>query len=129
LIVEGYFDRLFLTDSTFGEPQIVGQRLAIPFRGLGLMPGHPLNTTNQVSYLPQGRLVFDRVRSSQRTISEYLRSPSENAFKPERTVITDGPFPPVTEPLRRFELEGVSERPPGWIAEWTIEAALFQLEI
>ena len=127
--VQGYFDKLYFSESVLGEVHLAGQRLSVPVRSLFLLAGHPLETTGYGPY--EGELVFDGVASSRRTITEYVGDAREpTGFNPPRDVVDEILSGDTqTEGLQEFGFEGYQESPSAWIDNWVIQAKLFVLKV
>lgn len=114
-------------DSFLEEPQITGNDMTIRARDVILLTG--LLTKPKVSVTPVSEclLHFGGVQRSEKKIYEYIGDPAEGNFA-EPYVVFDGPFAQTGDEPEHFEMEGVLEKPPSWVA-WDIEAATFRLEI
>lgn len=159
-IIGNFFDYLHFTDCKFEQPSIERKltimnqhnnrfsqynsglmtntssmrrtKIVIPTHQLGILPGHPLNTTDKLIFRENCNLIFDGVKKSVRQQTGYVEdSPGSNQFKPceakKRTVIDDS-FPSVDEPVTLFELEGIFNNPLEWV-DWEIESVSFYLEV
>lgn len=158
-IVSNYFNYLHFTECKFEQPCIekttikpyynghhaqhnlgflsntspmVRAKIVIPTHQLGLLPGHPLNKTDELIFWENCNLIFDGVKKSVRQQTEYIEdSPGSNQFKPceakKRTVLEDS-LSSVDEPVTLFELEGIFNNPLEWV-DWEIESVSFYLEV
>jgi|GEM_PF-4013357 hypothetical protein len=130
MLVPGFFDKLFTEDCELSNPKIIGDRLIICVRNIGVISGHPLHNkqkSRSIEYFKAGHFVFEGVEASVREVSEYEISPAVNKFKPKR-LIHDGPFPAVAASKEVFRFMGVLDSPRAW-TDWTVVAASFSLEI
>lgn len=129
-VISNHFDLLYFTNCNFERPLIRDSKIVIPTRQLGLLPNHPLNSQNEITFLPKSYLIFDGVKTSVRQLTGYVETPSgSNHFKTieenARTVIDDD-FPDVGKTVSLFGLEGVFEDPLEWV-DWEIESISFYL--
>jgi hypothetical protein len=127
--VRGGFDKLFFTESIFGQAHFDGSQLRIPAQGLLLLGGHPLEANGYGPY--EGELIFDGVASSRRTITEYIGDPRKpTGFKPPLDVVDEIPTSDTqAEELQEFGFEGRQESPYAWIDNWVVRAKSFVLKI
>jgi hypothetical protein len=131
-IIQNNFDKLYTIASDLEPPIVVGNKIVIPARNLGLIPGHPLNPAPQETiFIPKCYLVFEKVKKSIRELWHYVADPPESGHF--RTVepsssIDDGPFPELGEPVESFLIEGVMLVPHAWVS-WEIESVSFYLEV
>lgn len=124
--VSEYFEEIHLGDSRLSEPKIDGSTLIVCARNVVLTRRHPAFVAGK-NTINSAHLIFEGVRSSKREVYEYTGDSLNASFHPPRT-IDDGPFPEGNLVARRFLLEGVLEKPFGWV-RWTIEATTFHLDI
>lgn len=127
--IKDYFDLLYFTNCSFDTPLIIGSKVIIPTRQLGLLPSHPLNPKSEIHFLPESYLVFNGVKSSVRQLTKYVEeTPGSHHFKPlqERRTIIDDDFPSVSKTVSLFELEGAFDNPLEWV-DWEIESVSFCL--
>lgn len=125
----GLFDKLYFTESSFGLPVIEGVLMRVPVQGLFVLRGHPLLDEGDGPY--SGWLVFDKVRDSMRTVTEYVgESKMTKNFK-ESYNVQDGPFPASAEDdeVSTFGFEGLQLDPRAWIDNWIVRAGSFELII
>lgn len=124
----GFFEQIFFTESTTGQPIICDGTMRVSVRGLFVLRGHPLLQEGDGPY--QGWLVFDGVNSSKRTVTEYDQengTDSRPRFKAMYEVV-DGPFPtPTCGELQDFGFETMQEKPEAWVDDWVIQANSFTL--
>lgn len=121
------YDELHFTDCYLGAPEITEQKITVSIRNLGVFPGHPLNQSTSMLWVPNCRLVFEGVQKSTRTITEYKSDPTQDAFRSPYT-LNDGPFQYViTNSQKDYRLEGISETPLAWV-DWCIVAVSYHLE-
>lgn len=111
---------------------IIGAEIVIVTRQIGILPGHPLNKTDDVIFLPQCNLIFNGVKSSVRHVTRYVEElPGANKFKPEeaqKETVTDVIFLTFDRPVTLFEIEGIFKNPLRWV-DWEIESISFGLEV
>lgn len=105
--------------------------LLIPINNLGILPGHPLNSQDEMIFIPKSLLIFDGVERSVLQIIEYVeKPPGSNNFVPPNnrppTVIEDSFV--IDRPVTLFEIEGIYQKQLAWI-DWEIESASFSLEV
>lgn len=131
-IIQNNFDKLYTIASDFDAPIVVDNKIAIPTRNLGIIPGHPLNPSPQETiFIPKCCLVFEGVKKSVRELWHYVANPPESGhFKASETSISivDGPFADLGEPVESFLIEGVMLVPHAWVS-WDIESVSFHLEL
>lgn len=129
-----HYDGLFTEDAILGTPQVEGDRLLIPAKGLVIQWNHPLRAQTQKPII--GTLIFEGVVSSTRTVTGYIGDPQQpTGFKTPRQE-TDGPFAPPAPPatpvpaseIRKFKLEAAFDHPPAEV-EWVIKARRFMLQV
>jgi hypothetical protein len=118
-----WYEYIDITYSEFGAPIINGSTVRVPVRHLDVIAGFSGYEQSQLySYCV---LVFERVISSVREVSEYTHNP-QNPFKPTY-VIDDGPFPAIQGQRFRFILGGYSYDSDGDM-RWQIIAELAHIE-
>jgi len=126
--IADHFDDLHFVESNLGKPQIAGDCLRIPVKGLFPLAGHPLVT--QTPRLVSGILRFEGVVSSTRTLIEYVGDPKNPSGFKDRRQEQDGPFPASdATDIREFLFAGYGESPPAWIEHWVVRARRFVLEV
>jgi len=131
-LISNHFEALYFTDCNFDRPLIFDSRIIIPTRQLGVIPGHPLNPTDQMLFLSQCYLIFAGVKKSILQLTGYLENPPDSHhFIPQenQTRIISQEFTPVPtdqQNLTLFTLEGVFNHPLEW-ADWEIESLSFFL--
>lgn len=128
--INGFFDKLYFTESVLGDARLDGTRLRISVGGLFLLGGHPLEGEGLGPY--KGELIFDGVADSRRTITEYVgNSRKPEGFKPPREMVDEIPFgvPVEGDVLQEFGFEGYQESPSAWIDNWLVRAKSFVLKI
>ncbi|MCU0541570.1 MAG: hypothetical protein MUE44_05195 [Oscillatoriaceae cyanobacterium Prado104] len=131
-IIQKNFDKLYTIASDVAPPIVVDNKMVIPARNLGAIPGHPLNPAPQETiFIPKCYLVFEGVKKSIRELWHYVADPPESGhFKtvePSSSIV-DGPFPELGEPVESFLIEGVMLFPHAWVS-WEIESVSFYLEL
>lgn len=114
-------------DSFLEQPTINGNSMTIRARDVILLTGLLTKPKVTVTPIDECILYFEGVRRSEKKMYEYIGDPAEGNFA-DPYVIFDGPFEQFTEEPEHFEMEGVIEKPPAWVA-WDIEALVFRLEI
>ena len=131
-IIQNNFDKLYTIASDYEQAIVVDDKMVIPTRNLGVIPGHPLNPTPaETIFISECYLVFEGVKKSIRELWHYVAEPSESGhFKTVESSITivDGPFPDIDEPVESFLIEGVMLVPHAWVS-WEIESVSFYLEM
>lgn len=128
--INGFFDKLYFSESVLGDARFDGARLRVSVSGLFLLGGHPLESEGSGPY--EGELIFDGVADSRRAITEYVgNSRKPEGFKPPREVVDEIPFGvPVEEAaLQEFGFEGYQESSSAWIDNWLVRAKSFVLKI
>ncbi|MBD1927911.1 hypothetical protein H6F74_16910 [Trichocoleus sp. FACHB-90] len=114
-------------------PIIMCSKIVILTHKIGILPGHTLNTTDDVIFLPECNLIFEGVKRWVRHETRYVEELSgSNRFQPKETrqeTVPDDLFsifapPPVT----LFEIEGIFKNPLRWV-DWEIESISFGLEV
>lgn len=126
--IAGFFDNLYFTESSFGQPVIHGATMRIPVRGLFVLRGHPLLDRGDGPYA--GWLIFENVHESIRTITEYVGESKLEAEFGEPYEIKDGPFfEGVGNSVTTFGFEGLQLEPKAWIDNWIVRAGSFELII
>lgn len=105
-IIQNNFDKLYTIASDYDPPIALDDKMVIPTRNLGIIPGHPLNPSPQETiFIPKCCLVFKGVKKSVRELWHYVAIPPESghfkAVEPS-ILIVDGPFPDITEPVESF---------------------------
>jgi len=124
--IAGFFDNLHFTESSFGLPVVHGSTLRIPVRGLFVLRGHPLLENGDGPYT--GWLVFENVRDSRRTVTEYTGESKLAGEFGKPYEVEDGPFPQVVgDPGVTFEFEGLQLEPKAWVDNWIVRADSFEL--
>ena len=131
-IIQNNFDQLYTIASDFDRPIALDDKMVIPTRNLGIIPGHPLNPSPQETiFIPNCCLVFEGVKKSVRELWHYVAEPAESghfkAVEPSISIV-DGPFSDITEPVQSFFIEGVMLVPHAWVS-WEIESVSFYLEL
>jgi len=130
--IQGFFDKLFLTESRLGPGQIEGGNLIVPVSGLEVWASHPL-VKEGYGYGPhEGELIFEGVVDSRRVFSEYdsnFKTPKD--FKAPREVIDDIPVASYLEGeiIQEYGFEGTQNEPRAWIHEWIVHARSFKLRV
>lgn len=130
-IVSNHYDKLHATECDYGEPVIEASRMIVPTRKLGIIPGHPLNPTNETIFLPECHLVFEKVKKSVRELYDNIEEPPGTGnFRAARTprIVVDGPFPNVNEPVTLFFIEGAMVESSAWV-NWEIESVSLYIEV
>ena len=131
-IIQNNFDKLYTIASDYEQAIALDDKMVIPTRNLGVIPGHPLNPTPaETIFIPKCYLVFEKVKKSIRELWHYVAEPAESGhFKTVESsiAIVDGPFPDIDEPVESFLIEGVMLVPHAWVS-WEIESVSFYLEL
>ncbi|MEZ2318295.1 MAG: hypothetical protein ACBR15_04705 [Microcoleus sp.] len=131
-IIQNNFDKLYTIASDYEQPIALDDKMVIPTRNLGIIPGHPLNPTpTETIFIPKCYLVFEGVKKSIRELWHYVAEPAESGhFKTVESsiAIVDGPFSDIVEPVQSFLIEGVMLVPHAWVS-WEIESVSFYLEL
>ena len=52
-LISNHFDLLYFTNCNLDRPLIRDSKIVIPTRQLGLLPNHPLNPQNEITFLPK----------------------------------------------------------------------------
>jgi hypothetical protein len=131
-LISNHFEALYFTDCNFDRPLTFESRIIIPTRQLGVIPGHPLNPTEQMIFLSQCYLIFAGVKKSTLQLTGYIENPpGSHHFTPQEnpTRIISQEFTPELaqqQNLTLFTLEGVFDNPLEW-ADWEIESLNFFL--
>ncbi len=128
-IFHGYFKDLHFTESKLWQPMINANLMVVEVTQLYPLEGHPLCkfTNGPVA----GKLIFNDVSQSERTIIEYKGdSHAPTSFKEKRKE-SDGPFnlDPFRPDMIEFGFEGFLENPPAWVDDWIVKARSFALEV
>jgi hypothetical protein len=125
--IDGFFDSLHATESTFGEPVLNGAELKIPTVKLILLGDHPLAVRGWEACA--GSLVFTDIAASRRELTPYRGDPrSGEGFLPIVIISDPVPLPAANAELQTFTLEGFYDgTPTAWINEWKIQAGAFFL--
>jgi hypothetical protein len=108
-------------------PLIEGNQITVGIENLGIMPEHPLNSSESLLYVKNCQLIFEGVVRSERIVSEYAGHPRHDGFKPPQKVV-DGPFRPNNKATVTFRLGGVLQAPLSWV-DWEIQCVSFYLEV
>jgi hypothetical protein len=127
--IQGNFDKLHFTESTFGKVCFDGLRLRIPVKGIFLLRGHPLEVMGYGPY--EGELIFDGVASSCKTITEYIGdTQNPTGFKPPREMVDEIIGSDLqSDEFQEFVFEGYQESPSAWIDDWIVRAKSFVLRV
>ena len=125
--ITGYHDYYDFFECHLQPPLIEGNRLIVAIHNLGIMPDHPLNSSDRLLYLKDCTMIFEGVVRSERTLFEYIGDPVQGQFKSAQKV-KDGPFSHNNEAHLIFGLEGILEKPVSWV-DWEIECVSFSLEV
>ena len=122
ILIDGHFDALHTTESSFGEPTLSGSTLTIPALKLVLLGDHPLAIRGWLACA--GELVFTDVASSRRELVPYRGDPrSADGFLPAIQVSDPIPRPRTNQERRSFLFEGFyAGEPLAWIHEWEVQA-------
>lgn len=125
--IEGHFGLLHTTESLLGRPQVHNDVLVVPFRQVYPMKGHPITDTTLEHF--SGRMIFEGVSSSVRTVWDYIpNSPTPGAVRTPRQE-SDGPFPDSAAcDVHEFAFEGILDSPEAWV-DWIVRARRFVLEV
>jgi hypothetical protein len=125
--ITGYDDFYDFFECRLQPPLIDGARLIICIHNIGIMPEHPLNSSDHLLYLKDCQMVFEGVSRSERKVYEYIGDAMLGQFKSEKKV-TDGQFPPNKKADLTFRLEGILAKPMAWV-DWEVECVSFYLEV
>lgn len=126
--VGGYFEDVDTSDGSLEPPELEGDTLVIRARNVSVVAPHPLAKPNRSRVLPECTLRFRSVQSCRREI--YVAPQRQAGKRYPDLVREDGPFPslPKGAVLERFELEGGSTEPWGWMEVFVV-AGGFELEV
>jgi hypothetical protein len=126
-VIDGFFDKLYFTESILGPVGSEGTSLRVPVEGLFVLGGHPLEVESRGPY--RGELVFDNVTDSRRTLVEYIGdSRKPDGYREPYQIVDDlAGAKRVTSNLQRFTFEGYQTSPSAWVGEWSVTAASFSL--
>lgn len=127
-VIENYYDELHFTDCDLSIESLGKDRLVIQVSNLGVLPGHPLNTTPAMIFITHCRLVFGGVRKSERSMHEYIGDPTAGIFRTPYTIVDHQSQGQAHKPGTVYELEGVLDHPRAWV-DWTIESTAFFMEV
>ena len=126
--IQGFFDKLYFSESVLGPLSIDGGRLIVPISGLFVLAGHPLQEEGGGPY--KGELVFDGVLDSRRTVTEYIGdSRRPEGFKAPKEVVDEvsADAAQAISSVQRYGFEGYHDQPSAWIDNWVIQAQSFKL--
>jgi hypothetical protein len=126
--IQGFFDKLYFSESVLGHGHMEGERLIVPIRGLFVLAGHPLQADGGGPY--EGELVFDGVLDSRRTVTEYIGdSRKPEGFKAPREVVDEVSIVQAEDvgSTQQYGFEGYQDEPSAWIDNWIVQAHSFKL--
>src|SRR5262249_53769497 len=119
------FESLFFTEATFGSPTIIGSTMTVPVEGVLPLRGYSPAKENRMM---SGRMVFEGVERSRRTVVEYIGDPRHpDGFK-EPYVVEDAFDSKIEGVTYEYAFEGVQEKPRAWV-DWVISAKRFEFII
>lgn len=117
--IEDDYELLDFFDCDLEHPTVGPDTVTVGVRNLEVLPGHALNATDTVIFLPHCHLIFAGVTRSERVVYAYDGGRRTGPFRPAYRVI-DGPFSLSSlKETREFGLEGVLTDPVAWV-DWTI---------
>ena len=128
-VVNGFFDKLYFTESILGPVRVEGRSVRVPVESLFVLGGHPLASEGGGPY--GGELVFDSVTDSRRTVIEYIGdSRNPDGYKEPYEIVDDlASDKPVTMNSERFAFEGYQIAPSAWIDDWVVTAGSFSFHV
>ena len=125
MVISKGFDFLHFTECLIHGFSVEENSICLDISNVYLLNEHPQFVAGQSSL--KGKLCFEKVLSSKRGITEYIRDSSGNVSYKDEYIVEDV-LPNKNIGKNEYFIEGILESPEAWL-DWRIVADTFYFEV